>query len=62
VPDFVPRLTFHAAVADMIRWRAEHPEDCEPAAAVDEIMDRLVSGYHSAREAFIGLGSAATAI
>jgi nucleoside-diphosphate-sugar epimerase len=61
VPGFAPRLTFHAAVADMIRWRAEHPQNCQPAAAVDAIMDRLVAGYHSAREAFTGLGSAAAA-
>jgi nucleoside-diphosphate-sugar epimerase len=57
VPDFSPRRTFHAAAADMIRWRTEHAEDCRPAAAVDAIMDRLVGGYHSAREVFTALGS-----
>lgn len=57
VPDFAPRRTFHAAAADMARWRAEHADDCQPAAAVDAIMDRLVGGYHSAREVFTALGS-----
>jgi nucleoside-diphosphate-sugar epimerase len=61
VPDFAPRLTFHAAAADMIRWRAEHPENCRPAPAVDAIMDRLVSGSRSASELFAGLGSAVIA-
>jgi nucleoside-diphosphate-sugar epimerase len=61
VPGFAPRLTFHAAAADMIRWRAEHPENTRPAPAVDGVMDRLVGGYHSAREVFAGLGSAALA-
>lgn len=57
VPDFAPRRTFHAAAADMVRWRTEHAEDCQPAADVDAIMDRLVGGYHSAREVFTALGS-----
>ena len=57
VPDFAPRRTFHAAAPDMVRWRAEHAEDCQPAAAVDAIMDRLVGGYHSAQEVFTALGS-----
>ena len=57
VPEFAPRLTFHTAAAGMIRWRAEHPEDCQPAAATDAIMDRLARGYHSAREVFTALGS-----
>jgi len=57
VPDFAPRRTFHAAAADMVRWRAEHAEDCRPAAGVDAVMDRLVGGYHSAREVFTALGS-----
>lgn len=58
VPEFAPRRTFHAAAADMIRWRSEHPESCQPAATVDAIMDRLAGGYHSAREVFTSLGSA----
>jgi nucleoside-diphosphate-sugar epimerase len=57
VPDFAPRRTFHAAAADMVRWRAEHAEDTQPAAAVDAVMDRLVGGYHSAREVFARLGA-----
>jgi nucleoside-diphosphate-sugar epimerase len=57
VPDFAPRRTFHATAADMVRWRAEHAEDTQPAAAVDAVMDRLVGGYHSAREVFARLGA-----
>jgi hypothetical protein len=59
VPDFAPRLTFHAAVPDMIRWRAEHAQECQAAPAVDAIMDRLAGGSHSAREMFSALGAAA---
>jgi nucleoside-diphosphate-sugar epimerase len=59
VPGFAPRRTFHAAAADMIRWRANYPEDCQPSPAVDAVMDRLVTGYHSARDIFASLGAAA---
>ncbi|HEY3732588.1 MAG TPA: NAD-dependent epimerase/dehydratase family protein [Streptosporangiaceae bacterium] len=59
VPDFAPRLTFHAAAADLVRWRAEHASDCRPAAAVDAVMDRLVGGHHAARDIFTALGAAA---
>src|SRR6266567_7165234 len=55
VPDFAPRRTFHAAAADLVRWRAEHAGQCRPASDVDAIMDRLVGGYHTAREAFAAL-------
>jgi nucleoside-diphosphate-sugar epimerase len=61
VPDFAPRRTFHAAAADMVRWRAEHPEQSRPALAVDAIMDRLAGGHHSARQIFAALGAAARA-
>jgi nucleoside-diphosphate-sugar epimerase len=56
VPDFAPRLTFHAGALDLIRWRAEHPEESQPAPAVDAIMDRLVGGFHSARDVYTALG------
>ena len=56
VLDFAPRLTFHAAARDMIRWRAEHAVQCRPAPDVDAIMDRLAGGHHSAREIFTALG------
>ena len=59
VPDFAPGLTFHQAAPELIRWRAEHAEQCRPAPDVDAIMDRLVGGYHSAREIFTALGAAA---
>jgi nucleoside-diphosphate-sugar epimerase len=61
VPDFAPRLTFHAAAADIIRWRSEHPEDCAAAPDVDAVMDRIVGGCHAAREIFASLGAAALA-
>lgn len=58
VPGFAPRRTFHAAAAEMIRWRTEHAEDCLPAAAVDAVIDRLVGGYRAAAEIFTGLAVA----
>jgi nucleoside-diphosphate-sugar epimerase len=58
VPDFAPRRTFHATAADMVRWRAEHAEQCRPAPAVDAIMDRLVDGHREARRVFAALGAA----
>jgi hypothetical protein len=43
----------------MIRWRAEHAQECLPAPAVEAIMDRLVGGSHAARKTFSALGAAA---
>jgi nucleoside-diphosphate-sugar epimerase len=57
VPGFAPTRTFHAAALDLVRWRAEHPDNCQPAAAVDAVMDRLAGGYHAAREVFTKLGA-----
>ena len=31
VPDFAPRLTFHATVPEMLGWRAGHAEQRRPA-------------------------------
>jgi hypothetical protein len=59
VPGFAPRRTFHAAAADMVRWRAEHAEQCRPVAGLEAIMDRLVGGHRSARQVFAALGAAA---
>jgi nucleoside-diphosphate-sugar epimerase len=59
VPGFAPRLTFHAAALDMIRWRAEHAAQTRPAPETDAIIDRLVAGYHRAREIYTSLGAAA---
>jgi nucleoside-diphosphate-sugar epimerase len=61
VPDFAPRLTFHAAASDIVRWRSEHAEECRAAPDVDAIMDRLVGGHHAAREIFASLGATAQA-
>jgi nucleoside-diphosphate-sugar epimerase len=59
VPGFAPRRTFHSAASDMIRWRAEHPDESRPDQQVDGILDRLVAGYHSAREIFTSAAAAA---
>lgn len=61
VPGYAPRLTFHAAAASIVGWRAEHPEDCQPDAATDAIVDRLVTGHRSARDIYSSLGAAARA-
>jgi nucleoside-diphosphate-sugar epimerase len=61
VPGYAPRLTFHAAAASIVGWRAEHPGDCQPDAATDAIVDRLVSGHRSARDIYSSLGAAARA-
>jgi nucleoside-diphosphate-sugar epimerase len=61
VPGYASRLTFHAAAAGIIGWRAEHPENCQPDAATDAIMDRLVAGHRSARDIYSSLGAAARA-
>lgn len=55
VPDFVPRTPFHRAADDLLRWRAAHPAETAPDPAVDAVMDRLVAGYHAARDAFAAL-------
>ena len=62
MPDFAPRLTFHATVPEMIGWRAARTPSKRPgeaAADVDAILDRLVGGHHAAREIFTALGAAA---
>jgi nucleoside-diphosphate-sugar epimerase len=59
VPDFAPRLTFHRAAADIIAWRAEHPDQCRPAPETDTVLDRLVRGHHTALDAFTALGKSA---
>jgi hypothetical protein len=61
VPGYAPRLTFHAAAAGIARWRAAHPEDCQPDSATDAIVDRLVTGHRSARDIYSSLGAAARA-
>jgi nucleoside-diphosphate-sugar epimerase len=59
VPGFAPRRTFHAAAADMVRWRAEHLEQCRPAPGLEAIMDRLADGHRSARQVYADLAVAA---
>ncbi len=59
VPGFAPHQTFHSAALDVVRWRAEHPDLCQPDPHVDQIMDRLVEGYRAAEAIFSSLGAAA---
>ena len=59
VPDYAPRLTFHAAARDIIGWRAGHLADCRPDPFTDAVVDRLVGGHHSARDIYASLGAAA---
>ncbi len=55
VPSFSPGLTFHRAVRRMIAWRADHPAETAVDVATDEVLDRLVRGYHAARDVFASL-------
>jgi len=52
VPGFAPRLTFHRAAARMVAWRREHPAATGRDAGTDEVLARIVDGYHAARDAF----------
>jgi hypothetical protein len=60
VPGFAPRLTFSRAAARMVAWRADHPASTAPDAATDEVLSRLVSGYHAAAKAFAELAPRST--
>src|SRR5260370_5062165 len=57
VPAFSPYLTFHSAAHDIVRWRAEHPDQCRPDPHVEKIMDRLVEGHRAAETIFSSLGA-----
>ncbi len=59
VPAFAPRLTFHSAAHDIVRWRAEQPDQCRPDPHVDEIMNRLIEGHRAAEAIFSSLGACA---
>lgn len=60
VPGFAPHRTFHSAAADMIHWRAEHPELSRPDPEVNAILDRLAAACHSAKKIFTSAAAAAT--
>lgn len=55
VPGYQPRLTFHRAVARMVKWREAHPDTTQADAATDGIFDRLATGYHRASEVYAAL-------
>jgi nucleoside-diphosphate-sugar epimerase len=55
VPTFAPRISFTESVPQMLRWREEHSAQTRPDPKVDDIYDRLVSGYHEAVKIFEAL-------
>ncbi|MFD1716267.1 NAD-dependent epimerase/dehydratase family protein [Georgenia deserti] len=55
VPAFNPKLTFERTARRMVEWRAAHPETTGPDPATDAVIERLVGGYHAAREHFASL-------
>ena len=61
VPSFQGRLTFHRAAQRMVEWRRQHPESTRPDPATDQVLDRIVEGYHAARRVFVALGAEGTA-
>lgn len=60
VPDFAPRRTFHRAIHELVRWRGEHAAVTAPDPTVNEILDRLVRGYHESRQVFASLAPSPT--
>jgi hypothetical protein len=55
VPSFAPRVTFAEVVPRLLRWRTEHPDLTRPDPDLNAILDRLVTGYHQAAQAFTAL-------
>jgi nucleoside-diphosphate-sugar epimerase len=55
VPEFAPRITFAQTVPATLTWRAEHPGQAGPDAGTEEVVDRLVAGYHQAAAVFSAL-------
>ncbi|MFC4243238.1 NAD-dependent epimerase/dehydratase family protein [Gryllotalpicola reticulitermitis] len=52
VPGFAPKLTFERSVRRMLEWRAAHPELARGDTDTESLFDRIVDGYHAARQAF----------
>ena len=59
VPQFEPKHTLHRAVHEMIAWRAAHPKQSAVEDSVEDVLNRLVDGYHRSREVFASLAPAA---
>jgi nucleoside-diphosphate-sugar epimerase len=55
VPNFAPKITFRDTVPELVRWRENHPVETAPNPVTDEVIGRLVTGYHLAEEAFASL-------
>jgi nucleoside-diphosphate-sugar epimerase len=59
VPSFAPTRVFSDVVLDCLRWRRDHPVETAPNRATDEVISRLVTGYHVAEQAFASLAPTA---
>jgi nucleoside-diphosphate-sugar epimerase len=55
VPSFAPAVAFRDAVFEFAAWRQEHPLETAPDPTTDRVIDRLVTGYHLAAQAFASL-------
>jgi nucleoside-diphosphate-sugar epimerase len=55
VPGFSPRLTYSRSVARMAEWRRTHPDSTGAERSTDEVLSRIVAGYHAATAAFAAL-------
>lgn len=59
VPGFMPRMTFHRTVRQMVDWRLAHAALTTPSTTANAIIDRLVAGYYASRKVFESLGEQA---
>jgi nucleoside-diphosphate-sugar epimerase len=55
VPEYDPVIAFHTVAPHMARWREQHPDQASPQTDFDEIIGRLVAGYHQSASAFARL-------
>jgi nucleoside-diphosphate-sugar epimerase len=55
VPAYSPVISFHLAAPAIARWRSDHPDQAMPQKDVDEIISRLVAGYHESADVFARL-------
>lgn len=58
VPAYSPVISFHVAALAIARWRSDHPDQATPQKDVDEIISRLVRGYHESADVFARLAPA----
>jgi nucleoside-diphosphate-sugar epimerase len=55
VPSYAPQRTFVRSVVEMARWRDEHAAEAVGDPAIEELLDRMTTGYHGAHEIFASL-------